>query len=151
MKKIILLITLFLVACSSQEEPVSNFEVTFLIKCDTLLGNLDKIDEIKHSLIPDNGIIYENYALEAYEGESVFDILLRVTRDNKIHMEYVDTPIYNSAYIEGINNLYEFDAGNLSGWTYRVNDVFPNYGCSQYKVQAGDIVEWIYVYDKMLF
>ena len=26
------------------------------------------------------------------------------------------TPIYNSAYIEGIHNLYEFDCGSLSGW-----------------------------------
>lgn len=26
-----------------------------------------------------------------------------------------DTPVYNSAYIEGIHNLYEFDVGKLSG------------------------------------
>ena len=34
---------------------------------------------------------------------------------NKIHMESSFTPVYNSAYIEGIHNLYEFDVGKLSG------------------------------------
>jgi hypothetical protein len=64
-----------------------------------------------------------------------------------IHMEYVDTPIYDSAYIEGINNLYEFDAGAHSGWMYRVNGDFPNYGCSGYSVADGDIIEWVYTCD----
>ena len=61
-------------------------------------------------------------------GESAFDVLQRVCRENKIHMESSFTPLYNSAYIEGIGNLYEFDAGSLSGWMYTVNDWFPNYG-----------------------
>ncbi len=120
------------------------FNVSLIITCETLLNNLDKLDPAKHTLVPEDGIIYANYELEANAGESVFDILLRTTRENKIHMEFVDTPMYNSAYIEGINNLYEFDAGNMSGWTYRVNEWFPNYGCSKYEVQEGDIIEWIY-------
>lgn len=43
----------------------------------------------------------------------MFDVLLREMKKNKIHMEFSMTPIYNSNYIEGINNLYEFDAGEL--------------------------------------
>ena len=62
-------------------------------------------------------------------------------------MEFVNTPIYNSAYIEGINNLYEFDAGELSGWMYCVNGEFPNYGSSGYKVKPGDKIEWHYSCD----
>ena len=73
------------------------------------------------------------------EGESVFDVLRRVCRDNGIHMEFKSTPAYNSAYIEGIGNLYEFDAGELSGWMYSVNGWFPNYGCSRYQLQSGDV------------
>ena len=57
------------------------------------------------------------------------------------------TPIYNSAYIEGIANLYEFDVGNESGWMFRVNDWFPNYGCSRYVLKDGDTVEWVYTCD----
>ncbi len=62
-------------------------------------------------------------------------------------MEFEDTPIYNSAYIEGIANLYEFDCGELSGWMYKVNGWFPNYGCSRYQLKAGDKVEWVYTCD----
>ena len=65
-------------------------------------------------------------------------------KDNKIQLEFSFTPIYNSSYIEGINNLYEFDCGSLSGWMYEVNDWFPNYGCSRYEVKNGDVIEWQY-------
>ncbi len=40
--------------------------------------------------------------------------------------------MYNSYYVEGIGNLYEFDCGKESGWMYKVNGRFPNYGCSSY-------------------
>ena len=82
-----------------------------------------------------------------YEGESVFNILQRTCKQKKIHMEFENTPIYNSAYIEGINNLYEFDCGELSGWMYKVNGWFPNYGCSRYALMPGDLVEWVYTCD----
>ena len=68
-------------------------------------------------------------------------------RAAKIHMEFVETPMYNSAYIEGINNLYEFDTGELSGWMYKVNDWFPNYGCSRYQIKENDKIEWVYTCD----
>ena len=78
------------------------------------------------------------------EGDTVFDVLLRTVLENDIHMEYVDTPVYDSAYIEGIANLYEFDAGEQSGWMYSVNEEFPNYGCSSYQVKDGDVICWVY-------
>ena len=81
------------------------------------------------------------------EGESVYDVLQRVCRENGIHMESSWTPMYNSAYVEGINNLYEFDVSQGSGWMYRVNGWFPNYGCSRYALQNGDVVEWLYTCD----
>ncbi len=114
------------------------------IRCDTLLDNMDFLDEEKRSLVPQNGIILAEKTVTFYEGESVFDVLLRETRKNNIHMEYVNTPIYNSAYIEGIHNLYEFDCGELSGWMYSVNGWFPNYGCSRYALKEGDRIEWVY-------
>jgi hypothetical protein len=77
----------------------------------------------------------------------VFNVLQREMRRNKIHMEFVNTPIYNSAYIEGINNLYEFDVGELSGWMYEVNGWYPNYGCSRYQCKPGDVIEWNYTCD----
>lgn len=117
---------------------------TLSIRCSTLLDNLKYLDEAKRQLVPADGIILAEKQVTFYEGESVFNVLLRETRRNNIHMEYVSTPIYNSAYIEGIHNLYEFDCGELSGWMYSVNGWFPNYGCSRYALKEGDRIEWIY-------
>lgn len=117
------------------------------ISCNTIKNNLSMLDPEKTELVPENGIIYSNPEVTFYEGESVFNVLLRELKKNKIHVEFKNTPIYNSAYIEGIGNLYEFDCGELSGWMYKVNGIFPNYGCSRYQLQNGDIVEWIYTCD----
>lgn len=121
--------------------------VTLSVTCETILDNLDIFDKDKLEVLPQDGVIYPAQSVTFYEGESVFDVLLREMQNNKIHMEFVMTPIYNSNYVEGINNLYEFDCGELSGWMYKVNGWFPNYGSSRYPLQDGDVVEWIYTCD----
>ena len=123
---------------------------TLSVRCDTLLKPENyKIacDNGKQDMIPSDGVIYAKRQVEFYEGESVFDVLLREMKNSKIHMEHEFTPMYNSAYIEGINNLYEFDGGELSGWVYKVNGWFPNYGCSRYQLKDGDVIEWLYTCD----
>lgn len=121
--------------------------VTFSIECSTILNNLSQLDPDKLEMVPSGGVILPATTVSCYEGESVFEVLQRVCRDNGIHMESSWTPIYNSAYIEGIHNLYEFDCGSLSGWMYRVNGWYPNYGCSRYVLADGDVVEWRYTCD----
>ncbi|MDR0838529.1 MAG: DUF4430 domain-containing protein [Oscillospiraceae bacterium] len=124
-----------------------SFTVTLSVRCDTILDNLNLLDKNKHELVPADGIIFPATEVTVYEGESVFNVLQREMKRNKIHFEFMNTPIYNSAYIEGINNLYEFDVGELSGWMYKVNGWYPNYGCSRYQLKAGDVVEWNYTCD----
>lgn len=123
------------------------YTCTFSISCAMILGNVKDLDPEKVELVPEDGWLMEPETVTFQEGESVFDVLLRVCQEQKIHMEYENTPIYNSAYIEGIGNLYEFDCGELSGWMYSVNGWFPNYGCSRYQLQNGDVVEWVYTCD----
>ncbi len=117
---------------------------TLSVRCDTVFENIGWLDSEKVEIIPKDGVIFEKKTVTFYEGESVFNLLLREMKKNKIHMEFENIPIYNSAYIEGIANLYEFDCGELSGWMYKVNDWFPNYGCSRYQLKPGDRVEWVY-------
>lgn len=117
---------------------------TLSVRCDTILDNMDSFDPEKVELVPKDGVIFASKTVTFYEGESVFNLLLREMKKNKIHMEFVNTPMYNSGYIEGINNIYEFDCGELSGWRYKVNGWFPNYGSSRYKLKEGDKVEWVY-------
>ncbi len=120
---------------------------TLSIRCDTILNNMDRLNKEKAELIPHDGVILPASSVEFNEGESVFDVLLRETKSRKIHFDFSKTPAYNSVYIKGINNIYELDCGDLSGWTYKVNGLSPNYGCSRYQLHDGDTVEWLYSCD----
>lgn len=117
---------------------------TIEIRCDTILENLDSLVEQKVSYVPENGIILEKTAVNFSEEETVFEVLQRVCKDAEIQLEYSWTPVYDSYYIEGIHHLYEFDCGSQSGWMYKVNGEFPNYGCSGYQVEQGDEIVWCY-------
>ncbi|MCR4719167.1 MAG: DUF4430 domain-containing protein [Firmicutes bacterium] len=120
---------------------------TLCVRCDTILDDTSRFDEGKLDILPKNGVIFAEQKVEFSDGESVFDVLLREMKNNKIHLEFVNTPVYGSVYIEGIGNIYEFDAGELSGWMYRVNGEFPNFGCSKYILKQGDKVEFVYTCD----
>lgn len=127
--------------------PADSLSCTLSIRCDTLLSHLSALPTAKQALVPADGVLLSTTALSFTEGESVFDVLLRQTRAAGLHLEYSTTPLYQTAYIEGIGNLYEFDAGALSGWMYRVNGSFPHYGSSSYSLQNGDQIEWVYTCD----
>lgn len=120
---------------------------TISISCKTILDNLDKVNKEKIDIVPKDGIIFQSAEVTFFEGESVFDVLKRTAKENKIHMEFEETPIYNSAYIEGIANIYEFDVGSLSGWIYKVNGIAPGFGCSLYQLKDNDVIEWVYTCD----
>ena len=124
--------------------PEETITCTLLIRCNTVLNNRSVLNPEKAELIPSDGVIYPETVIEFSSGESVFDVLLRETKRTKIHLEFTKAPLYGSTYIEGIGNLYEFDCGELSGWMYKVNDKFPHYGCSNYKLKPGDKIEWVY-------
>lgn len=119
---------------------------TLTIRCDTLVGKPEDLDEAKAELVPASGLLY-SATVSFTAGESVFDVLQRAMKEAGIPMEFTSVPVYDSAYIEGIANLYEFDCGPLSGWVYSVNGVFPNYGCSKYTLKDGDQVLWQYTCD----
>lgn len=64
---------------------------------------MDMLKEEKKALVPAGGVILDTTPVTFSERESVFDVFKRVTREQRIHMEFENTPIYNSAYIEGIH------------------------------------------------
>lgn len=129
---------------NDEESSGSSHTCTISISCSTILNNMSDLKSGKEEFVPSDGWILAASEVEFTEGESVHDVLQRVCKDAGIQMESAFTPAYNSAYVEGINNLYEFDCGQLSGWMYNVNGWFPNYGCSKYTVQDGDVINWVY-------
>ena len=121
-----LLLCLLLVlctACGAQPDSDGALHCTVTIECATVLAHMDDLSPGKTELIPADGVLLPETAVAFSEGDTVFDVLQRVCRERKIPMEFSFTPIYNSAYIEGIYNLYEFDVGDGSGWMYKVNGV----------------------------
>ena len=130
----------------TEKEEKEELYCTLSVRCDTILRDISRLDEEKRGLLG-NGVIFPEKQVKFQEGESVFDVLLREMRESKIHLEFVNAPVYNSVYIEGIGNIYEFDAGELSGWMYKVNGEFPNFGCSKYILKNGDRIEFVYTCD----
>ncbi len=129
---------------TTTEAPVRNKTCTIAIYCDTILDNMDNLEPGKSQFVPSNGVILAPVTVKFADGETVFDVLKRVCNTTGIQIEYSWTPMYDSYYVEGINNLYEFDCGYESGWMYKVNGWFPNYGSSSYTLKDGDVIVWSY-------
>lgn len=122
-------------------------ECTISISCRTILNNMGALKKEKKDIVPSDGYILKSTKYEYNEGDTVFDVLKKVCINQKIPMEFSYTPLYGSNYVEGIENIYEFDCGSLSGWMYSVNGKFYNYGSSEIKVNKGDVIKWEYTCD----
>lgn len=120
---------------------------TVEIRCDTVTDTSVVENEAVIPYIPADGVVLAETTVEFEQGETAFDILKRVCREQNVQMEFRADGGYSGYYIEGINYLYEFDAGALSGWMYKVNEKFPNYGCGRYEMQDGDKMVWLYTCD----
>ncbi len=116
------------------------------VECHTILNNMDDLTEGKEHLVPSNGVIYSNY-VKFTQGQSAYDVLRAAMQAAGIQMDAEYNSLYDSAYIKGINNLYEFDCGPYSGWMYSINGTYPNYGASVSPLSDGDRVIFSYTCD----
>ncbi|AEI40506.1 DUF4430 domain-containing protein [Paenibacillus mucilaginosus] len=89
--------------------------------------------------------ILKETSVSFQDGATVLEVLKQAAKANKLQMEYQGKGAY--AYVQGIDNLYEFDHGPKSGWVYKVNGQAPSEGAGAYKLQAGDRIEWFYTLD----
>ena len=119
--------------------------VTLTIRCDTAVNNGMHLESKWAGIVPASGCILDTTTFEINDGDTVFDVLCHARDKFKLHLQYKGAG--SGIYVEGINNLYEFDGGRWSGWMYCVNDWYPNYGCGVYYLQPGDVIEWNYTCD----
>ena len=128
---------------SPVSKPDSVGKASISIRCDTVLGKSES------SHIPKDGIILDTTELEITENQTVYDLLTDAAKAYNIQVENSGVNGQNSsmAYIRGINYIYEFDFGELSGWMYKVNGQTPSVGCGEYVLSPGDKVEWFYTCD----
>ena len=114
--------------------------VTLEIRCDTIVGKSDS------EYIPDDGTILAVTDFDIEEGDTVFDILTEAAQTYGIQMENKGSSgsAHGMVYIAGINYIYEFDYGDLSGWVYHVNGITPSRNCGEYILSDGDEIQWLY-------
>lgn len=121
------------------------------IECKTAAENLDKLpEELRDErYVPTDGYILAPTKFSIEEGESVYSLFLRAVKYYEIPFEAqgAEENAFGTVYIRGINQLYEFSGGELSGWMYSVNGEFPSVGCSGYELKDGDVVRFLYTLD----
>lgn len=131
----------FLINIQSPEEYYSrnvddvgpdSLTITLSVSCETIADEIDG-DEM---IIPPT-----EYVL--LEDDTVFTVLERVLAYKRIPFDYSGISEAD-VYIRGINNIYEAEYGEMSGWMYTVNGEFPDTGCGSYVPEDGDRIEWIY-------
>ena len=115
-------------------------KVSMTIRCDTIADQQDS-EYAEH--IPEDGVILETTDFEFAEGDSVYTILTDAARTFGIQTDSRGG-FTGMVYVAGINYLYEYQFGDLSGWIYHVNGVAPSVGCGEYIVKDGDRIEWLY-------
>ena len=93
----------------------------------------------------DGDVIIESIKVKYKKNLSVADISREVCRYKKIPIIFAG--IGSISYVQGINNLFEFEYGSQSGWLYAVNREYQGGGCGSYILNGGDYVEWRYTLD----
>lgn len=133
---------------STENNGTAQAYASISIDCKTILDNYDKLDEnLKdEKYVPKDGIILEKTEYPIEQGDTVFSILQKAVKDKRIQMEFQgdDQNSLGTVYVQGINYLYEFSCGELSGWFYNVNGEFGNASAADCKIKNGDYVRWQY-------
>lgn len=112
--------------------------ITLSIDCKTILNNLNELPEQYHSFVPSNGVILAEKKVSINEGDTMFDVIVKVTKMQKIQLSSI------GGYIQSINNLPEKLFNGSGGWMYEVNGVYGDKGSKEYVLNNNDKVKWRY-------
>lgn len=96
----------------------------------------EQLGDKGHAIVPETDFVL-------IDGETAFSALERVLAYKKVALDYSGS-VLTDVYIRGIDGVYEFEHGEMSGWMYRVNGDFPSVGCGNYVLHDGDRVEFLY-------
>ena len=66
------------------------------------------------------------------EGDTVFDVIVKVTKMQKIQLSSI------GGYIQSINNLPEKLFNGSGGWMYEVNGIYGDKGSKEYVLNNND-------------
>ena len=135
------------IAVKEPTTPKPNEKQTTTVKEQTPSPQPKK-EETKQTVtvsIVGEGTILSSTKVEISEGNSVLDVTSKILKEKGIPISVRGSG--SGAYVEGINNLYEFDRGPLSGWEAKRNGVKIDRSAGAIKVGNGDTIQWIYTTD----
>ncbi len=131
-----------------QETSQTGETVTLIIRCDSIYAHYDELDESLKAgdYLPADGYILKETEIPLFAGDTAFTVLQRAAQQYRIPMEYQGAADnrFGSVYVQGIQYLYEFSCGPLSGWMFLVNGTVADVGYSLYEPKAGDEICWFY-------
>ena len=127
----------------AQDKKPEDAKVTIEIRCDELSSNMDIL--LLAGLLENvhDGRLIALYLEARFLNDNaiLWNIVYKRLICKHIHIED------KKGYVKGINYLYEFSAGQKSGWMYKVNGKLPNYMASEVKLKDGDEILWFYTVD----
>jgi prenyltransferase beta subunit len=91
---------------------------------------------VKGTIYPITQVSYQN-------GDTPYSVLTRSLGAGRVTASGSGSRLY----VQGIDGLFEFDHGPLSGWVYSVNGQFPSGSAGTYVLSNGDKVAWLYTVD----
>ncbi|AIW84271.1 hypothetical protein bwei_1618 [Bacillus mycoides] len=109
-------------------------------KPDPVLVPKPQSKQVTISVKGHEGYLLGAKKVDVQEGDTVYSVLTGTGLDVDASGSKGDV------YVKGIENLYEKDVNDNSGWKYRVNGAFPNRSAGVVTVKPGDKIEWVYVY-----
>ncbi|MGG1674493.1 DUF4430 domain-containing protein [Neobacillus sp. NRS-1170] len=90
----------------------------------------------------DRGTILGATKVNFNDGDTIFDIISQATKKQGITVDSRGSGA--TAYIEGIDNIYEFDYGAKSGWVFKHNGASITKSIGVIKIKDGDRIECYY-------
>lgn len=101
-----------------------------------------QVNQITISIKGVNGVILAPTNVKIEANETVFSATVKQLKKSGIQYDFTGSGA--TAYMQGINNLYEFDYGPASGWIFKKNGVSPGKSSGSISVKNGDRIEWYY-------
>ncbi|MHC1748362.1 MAG: DUF4430 domain-containing protein [Cellulosilyticaceae bacterium] len=117
-----------------------------LVKKDTYRKEEEPV-EIEHIVFSVYGPggkveIFPETKTRIKDDETVLSVTERMLKEKGMPYEVGGTE--NKRYIKSINGLAQGDKGPQSGWLYKVNSEFPDEYASQYELENGDCLAWLF-------
>lgn len=93
----------------------------------------------------DRPTILNGTTINIKDNETILDVLLDAAGKNNIDVDKTGSGA--TAYVRGIDGIYERDYGAMSGWICKQNGTGIPKSAGAITVKAGDQIEWIYKQD----